>query len=326
MKTRRFGRTDLEVSELVFGGGWVGGILIHQDDSTKLQAVRRALDAGINFIDTASSYGDGKSEEALGWILKEVDQTPYLATKFRLDLAKLDQLGGQIEASVEASLKRLKRDKADLVQLHNRIGPTSNDEMIGIDHVLGANGVADTLDRLRGGGVTGFTGITGLGDAGSVRKVIESERFDSAQIYYNMLNPSAGQAMPAGWPGHDLGQLILACKAHDVAVMNIRVLASGALATDERHGREIQIIPDAELAREAERAKAVFEKLGDRFGTRAQTALRCSLANPDLSCVVIGMAELDHLEQAIAAAEMGPMPEDGLADLAALYDANFGFV
>ncbi len=324
MRKRRFGRTGLEVSELVFGGGWVGGILIHQDEATKLSAVRRALDAGINFIDTASTYGDGQSEEALGWILSEVDQTPHLATKFRLDLAKLDDLGGQIERSLEASLKRLQRDKVDLVQLHNRIGPSSNEEMIGIDHVLGEHGVADTLDRLRNSGVTQFTGITGLGDPGAVRKVIESGRFDSAQIYYNMLNPSAGQAMPAGWTGHDLGQLIEAAKAHDVGVMNIRVLASGVLATDERHGREIQIIPDADLSLEARRVKAVFEKLGHRFGTRAQTALRFSLANPDLSCIVIGMAELDHLEQAIAAAEMGPMPADGLADLAALYDTNFG--
>ena len=324
MKTRRFGRTDLEVSELVFGGGWVGGILIHQDDATKLQAVRRALDAGINFIDTAASYGDGRSEEALGWILKEMDQRPYLATKFRLDLSRLDQLGGQIEASVEASLKRLKRDSVDLVQLHNRIGRTSDDETIGIDHVLGERGVADTLDRLRASGITRFIGITGLGEPGAVQEVIESGRVDSAQIYCNLLNPSAARTMPDAWSGHDFGQVIEACKAKDVAVMNIRVLASGVLATDERHGREIQIVPDADLPLEAMRAKAVFDKLGKRFGTRAQTALRFSLANPDLSCIVVGMAELDHLEQALAASEMGPMPEDGLDDLAALYDTNFG--
>lgn len=324
MRKRRFGRTGLEVSELAFGGGWVGGILIHQDDATKLKAVRRALDAGINLIDTASSYGDGQSEEALGWILKEVDQAPYLATKFRLDLTRLDDLGGQIERSIENSLKRLQRDKVDLVQLHNRIGPISDDDMIGVDQVLGEGGVADVLDRLRDAGVTQFSGITGLGDPGSVEDVVESGRFDSAQVYYNLLNPSAGQAMPGGWSSHDFGRLIETCKKHDVSVMNIRVLASGVLATDERHGREIQIVPDAELPLEEKRAKAVFAKLGQRFGTQAQTALRFSLANPDLSCVVIGMAELDHLEQAINAAEMGPMAVDGLADLAALYDTNFG--
>lgn len=324
MKTRRFGRTGLKVSELVFGGGWVGGILIHQSDEIKVKAVRHALEAGINFIDTAASYGNGQSEEALGWILKEVDQSPYLATKFRLDLGDSDDIKGQTLASVEASLKRLKRDSVDLVQLHNRIGPDNGGDVLGIEQLLGEGGVADVLEGLRKDGVTRFIGITGLGEPAAVKTVIESGRFDSAQIYYNLLNPSAGRAMAGRWSGHDFGQVIETCKANDVAVMNIRVLASGVLATDERHGREIQIVPDADLPLETRRAKAVFEKLGDRFGTRAQTALRFSLANPDLSCVVVGMAELDHLDQALAAAQMGPMSGDGLNDLASLHEANFG--
>ncbi len=324
MRKRRFGRTGLEVSELVFGGGWVGGILIHQDDATKLRALRRALDAGINLIDTAALYGQGKSEEALGWLLKEVDQEPYVATKFRLDLSALDDLAGQIERSVEASLKRLQRSSVDLLQLHNQIGPVTTDGSIGIDDILGENGVADTLDRLRKSGVTKFLGITGLGDAEACRQVIASDRFDTAQIYYNMLNPSAGQAMPSGWVGYDFGALMKTCREHDVGVMNIRVFAAGVLATDERHGREVQILPDATMATEEKRTHAVFDKLGDRFGSPAQTALRFSLANPDLACVVVGMAELDHLEQALAAAEKGPMSGDGLADLTLVHNGNFG--
>lgn len=323
MRKRRFGRTDLDVSELVFGGGWVGGLLIHQDDATKLKALRRALEAGINLIDTAALYGQGQSETALGWLLKEVDQAPYLATKFRLDLTALDDISGQIERSVEASLTRLQRTSVDLLQLHNQIGDVTGDGNLGVESILGANGVADVLDRLRKSGVTRFAGITGLGDTNAVRQVIASDRFDTAQIYYNMLNPSAGQAMPSGWAGHDFDRLIQTCRDHDVGVMNIRVFAAGVLATDERHGREVQILPDATLSVETKRAQAVFSKLCARFGTRAQTALRFSLANPDLACVVIGMAELDHLEQAIAAAKMGPMSADGLSDLASVQAANF---
>ena len=60
MRYRAFGRTGLQVSELVFGGGFVGGILIHADDDTKLAALRCGLDGGMNWIDTAPSYGDGK--------------------------------------------------------------------------------------------------------------------------------------------------------------------------------------------------------------------------------------------------------------------------
>ena len=66
MQYRKFGATGMEVSELVFGAGAVGGLLIDADDQTKLNAIRRALDAGINFIDTAPSYGATKSEQALG--------------------------------------------------------------------------------------------------------------------------------------------------------------------------------------------------------------------------------------------------------------------
>ena len=69
MKAREFGRTGLEVSELVLGGGAVGGILVHAGGDAKLEALRRALAAGINWIDTAPSYGQGRSETALGWLL-----------------------------------------------------------------------------------------------------------------------------------------------------------------------------------------------------------------------------------------------------------------
>ena len=99
MRYRVFGRTGLEVSELVFGGGWVGGVLIHQDDQTKLATVRRAMEAGINWIDTAPSYGKTQSEQALGWLLEEIDSEPHLSTKVLLDTARLDDIVGQVERS-----------------------------------------------------------------------------------------------------------------------------------------------------------------------------------------------------------------------------------
>jgi D-threo-aldose 1-dehydrogenase len=324
MRQRPFGRTGLEVSELVFGGGWVGGILIHQDDDTRRAALGRALDAGINWIDTAPSYGDGKSEEALGWLLQDVAERPYLSTKVRLDLTRLEDVQGQVEASLEQSLKRLRCDSVELFQLHNPIGPETSGERIGVDRVLRKGGVADALDRVREQGLTRFTGITAFGEAAACREVIASGRFDSAQIYYNMLNPSAGQDMPPAWRGHDLHGLIAACAAQGVAVMNIRVLAAGVLATEQRHGREIPMSDAAPIATEEARARAVFARLRDRSGTRAQTAIRFALANRDISCVLVGMAELAHLDEALAAAEMGPLPDEALRELREVYRSNFG--
>jgi D-threo-aldose 1-dehydrogenase len=323
MRHRPFGKTGLQVSELVFGGGWVGGLLIHQDDDTKLKALRRALDGGINWIDTAPSYGDGRSEEALGWLLREVDAKPYLSTKVRLDLSDLRDIPGQVEASFSHSLERLRRQRVDLLQLHNPIAGRTTEVAIGLDRVLGKGGVADALDRMRQQGLTRFIGITALGEAAACKEAIASGRFDSAQVYYNLLNPSAGQAMPTGWSAQDFSRLLGTCGEHGVAAMVIRVLAAGVLASEQRHGRENQIAEGADLETEAARARAVFAALGDRYGTRAQTAIRFALANPDVACVLVGMAELSHLEEALAAAELGPLPQDALARLQPLYASDF---
>jgi D-threo-aldose 1-dehydrogenase len=324
MRYRPFGRTGLQVSELVFGGGWVGGILIHQDDATKRAAIDRALEAGINWIDTAPSYGDGRSEQALGWLLQDVRNKPYLSTKVRLDLGRLDDIAGQVARSLEQSLERLRCDSVELFQLHNPIGPQTAGERIGVDQVLGEGGVADAFDRAREGGLARLTGITAIGETGAIRRVIASGRFDSAQVYYNMLNPSAGQDMPSAWRGQDFRGMIATCKEHGVAVMNIRVLAAGVLASEERHGREAVIMPEADLPSEERRARAVVRRLGERYGTRAQSAIRFALANPDIACVVVGLAELSHLEEALAAAEMGPLPADALAGLREVYASGFG--
>ncbi len=326
MKTRRFGRTGLQVSQVVFGAGFVGGIIVLADDDTRRRALRRALDAGINWIDTAPLYGQGRSEEALGWLLAEVKGKPYLSTKVRLDLGKLADIPGEIEKSVHESLKRLKRDSVDLLQLHNQIGVRTGSGVLGaisIDDVLKKGGVADGLERMREQKLTRYIGLTALGEATSIIRAIDSGRFDSAQVYYNLLNPSAARAMPKGWAGHDFAGVCAACKRHDVAMMNIRVFASGVLATDERHGREIALTENSALEVETKRAHAALAALGTGHGTRAQTALRFSLANPDLACVVIGLAELSHLEEAIAAEAMGPLPKEVIEKLEPVYARGF---
>lgn len=323
MRYRRFGRTGLEVSEIVFGGGVVGGILVDPPDETKLAALKRAREAGINWIDTAAAYGQGKSEAAIGRLLPEIGDSWHISTKFRLDVSKLDDIPGQIERSLHESLGRLKAESVDLLQLHNQIMREPSGNAIRVEHVLGSGGVADTLDRLREQGLIRHLGFTSLGDADACRKVIESGRFDSAQVYYNMINPSAGRALPSRWSGQDFEGSIADCRKHGVAVMNIRVFAAGVLASEQRHGREMVIVRGADIPDEERRARAIKTRLGDRYGTPAQTALRFSLANPHLACIVVGMATLEHLEEAVAAVEAGPLPPDAMAELDALYETDF---
>ena len=94
MRYRRLGRTGIEVSELVFGCGNVGGLLIRGAPDDMRAAVRRALDAGVNWFDTAAAYGNGVSEQSLGRMLNEIDDTPYVSTKLRLDTDRLDDARG----------------------------------------------------------------------------------------------------------------------------------------------------------------------------------------------------------------------------------------
>ena len=326
MRKRKFGRTGLHVSEVVFGAGYVGGLMIFDDDETRRRAVRRALDAGINWFDTAPMYGDGRSEAALGWLLDEIDETPYVSTKVYLDTDRLDDIAGQIEHSVTASLTRLKRDTVDLLQLHNPIRSQAGDGSVAVDDVLKKGGVADALDAMRDAGLAHFTGVTALGDAVACREVIASGRFDSAQVYYNMLDPSAARSPGHQMPGHDFAGVMAACRDQGMAIMAIRVFGSGILATDLRHGREGPITDDTAIEAEEQRAREALRLLdidpdgNTAYGSRAQAALRYVLANDDISCAVVGLAELDHLETALAAAETGPLPPEAVARL----DARFG--
>ncbi len=324
MRYRTFGRSGLRVSELVFGGGWVGGILIHRDEDTKREAIRRALAAGINWIDTAPMYGQGQSESVLGRLLREVAEQPYLSTKVYLDASRLGDIAGQIERSLHASLERLQRDSVELLQLHNPIVAAAADGAVTPDDVLRSGGVADVFERLREQGLFRLTGITALGDAASCCRVLDSGRFDAAQVYYNLLNPSAGRDMPAAWCGHDFGGIIAACRRRDTAVMGIRVFAAGVIATDQRTGREIPVALDSAVEREEARARAVFAALGTQHGTRAQTAIRFALANEDLACVIFGLAELAHLDEAMRAAARGPLPAAALAQLERVWAGDFG--
>ncbi len=326
MKYRKFGSTGIEVPEVVFGGGRVGGILIFGDDDTRRAAVRRALDAGIDWFDTAMSYGDGKSEEALGWLLQEVPETPRVSTKVTIDPARLDDIAGQIEESVHNSLTRLRMDSVELLQLHGQIEAEAGGRAIGVDSVVSPGGVLAGLERLRDQGLARFIGLTALGDAAQICKVINTGRLDSAQVYYNMINPSAAQAMPAAWTGHDFGGVMDACRRHGMAVMAIRIFAAGYLATADRQGRESVLTRNTVPEEEARKAEAVSEALGEEFGTRAQAATRFVLANPDVSCAVVGLAETAHIDAAVAAVDMGPLPEDAMARINALYATDFGRV
>ncbi len=322
MNYRNFGRTGIKVSELAFGGGAVGGLLINQEDDAKLAAVKRAMEAGINWIDTAPSYGRGKSEEALGWILKEIKNEPIVSTKVAIDTSDTSDIVGQIQKSVEGSLKRLKRESVTLLQLHNWIGRITKGYMISSEDVIRKGGVLDGLQKMRDQGLTKFFGITALGKTANIIEVIEDGRIASAQVYYNLLNPSAGKPVSSAWEAYNFSGILDACDEHGVAAMGIRVFSAGVVATNDRHGRETPLTKGDTVESEGAKARKVFREIGSEYGTRARTAIRFALAEERLATVVFGLAEMAHLEEAVEAQRQGPLPREALDRLDTVYDSG----
>ena len=328
MKYRALGKTGLQISEIVFGAGQVGGLFINAEDETRKAAIRRIVDVGINWIDTAPSYGNGRSEKAISWLLDEIPgaDRPHISTKIGLDRAAGD-FRGQVERGIHESLDRMKLEKVDLFQVHNSIADSPeymSDRSLTVAEMLDENGVADALDRVREQGLTDFTGITATGEATAIKRVLGGGRFDTAQVYYNLLNPSAGRSVPDGWSSENYGQLMDTCSEHGVGVLTIRALAAGVIATDIRHGREGAIGIKSSLQADEARMRVVTQLLTDHMGTRAEIAIRYVLMNTKVSGTLVGIAELEHLEQAIRAQELGPLPDALKQQLDHLVDTDFG--
>jgi L-glyceraldehyde 3-phosphate reductase len=116
MQYRAIGNTGLKVSEIGFGCGNNAVLMIKAPYDEQVKVVRRALDAGITFFDTAFAYGLGKSEENLGRILKDLGANPVISTKIRLEADCVGDIKAATIRAVDAGLKRLGRERVDFVQ------------------------------------------------------------------------------------------------------------------------------------------------------------------------------------------------------------------
>ena len=324
MKISRFGRTEFKISQLTFGGGWVGGILIDPDKEIMFKALSLASEKGINWIDTAESYSEGKSEKNIGELLSSFSNDTFqISTKARLDPYSSEGIISQIDRKIDASLGRLQRNFVELYQLHNRIQNVSDKNNFSVKDILKKGGVADAMEKFKSDGRIKSIGITALGDIDAINEVVLSDCFDVAQIYYNLLNPSASFSSPGKWNDHNFSNLIKNCESKDMGLMNIRIYAAGYLATDKRHGREIPItfgINETELNKRVEKINLIMR---DIQGTKSQKALRYGLSNDDMSTIVIGLAEISHLEEALEGYELGSLDEEILRKIEDLQKNNF---
>jgi L-galactose dehydrogenase/L-glyceraldehyde 3-phosphate reductase len=323
MRKNFLGRTGLEISEIAFGGGVTGGVLINASEATRWAALERAVAGGINWIDTAPLYGNGTSEETIGRHLASLSPRPHVSTKVRLERADMADIAGAIRRSLEQSLKRLRLDRVELLQLHNQIGAGIGDRPpLSTHQVLGR--VADTFDALKEEGLIQASGISAVGSTQACLEVIESGRFDVAQIYYNAINPSAAWSRTtAEWKGQDFCGIIAGCWRLNMGILAIRVMAGGVLASPRPPDRLAMMTSVTDLDNEVRCAAAVRAALGSSYGTPAQVALRFALGNHDLASRVIGITEPAQLDEAFAAVERGPLPSEGIAKLDRLWATDF---
>ena len=298
MEYRLLGRSDISVSVIGFGCGGNARLMVGDDEKLRLSTLRRALDAGINYFDTAPVYGDGRSEHNLGRDLRALGANPVISTKVVVQASDLGDPSSAVMRSVERSLTRLGLGRVDILILHNRVFEQSGgDYGIGAkltpSDVFGSKGVAAACRQLIDDGVVGVVGFTALGgDISAITRLVHSGAFGVLNVSLNLLNPSAAVRAPASFAEPDYEEIVNLAHAAGIGVMAVQVLARGALTDPASAGRRIANV-----------ALAHDDSL-------PSVAIRYVLNKVGVSTAIIGMSEPSHVDAAVAAIAKGPLSPD----------------
>jgi aryl-alcohol dehydrogenase-like predicted oxidoreductase len=329
MQLRSFGRTGMQLSVLGFGCGAVGGFMVRGDAADQERVVARAIAAGVNYFDTAVQYGNGESETNLGRVLQRLKPAnAIVGTKVRVPPSEFGQIAETITKSLEGSLARLGLDRVDIFHLHNPVTEVGGGTAMSVSQVL--DDVVPAFERLRAQGKIRFLGMTAVGDTAALNQVIDAGVFDSAQVVYNMLNPSAAEELPENYPAQDYGRMFDHIQAAGVGVVGIRVLAGGALSgSAERHpiaGPAPEPIGSAmNYDADVDRSRRLIALVKEGFASSlSEAATRFALSHPAMGTILVGMATPQQFEDALAAVLKGPLPREALDRLSALRQAFSG--
>jgi aryl-alcohol dehydrogenase-like predicted oxidoreductase len=315
MKYRALGRTGWKVSEISFGAWAIGGAWGTVDDRESLAALHAALDGGVNFFDTADVYGDGRSERLLARLKKERKEEFYVTTKAGRRLPKQTPEGysrKKLTGFIERSLKNLRTDTIDLLQLH--CPPT---EVYYMPEVFGI------LDELVKAGKLRFYGVS-VEKVEEALKAIEFPGVQSVQIIFNMF-----RQRPA-----DL--FFAEAQRRKVGILARVPLASGLLAGRMTHNSKFEQGDHRNFNRHGEafdrgetfagvdfktglRVVEELRRLVPGNATLAQLALRWILQFPAVTCAIPGAKRPPQVAENIAASDMKPLPAAVMKKVAALY-------
>ncbi len=297
MRTRRLGKTNLQVSELSLGGLFVSSVGGEFEQGR--QAILRAFDLGVNYVDTAPSYAN--SEEVLGKVFPEIDQSFAFSTKLGGRPQPFEpQNPTHLRQSVEESLRLLKRDAIDILFVHEPERPGQYDWWADKEHYTGP--VLDVLDELKAEGLVRFTGLGGT-TAYAMVPIMATGRFDVVLTAFNY---------SLLWREAELG-IIPTAKKLDMGIVIGSPLQQGVLS--RRHDEEVQQAPHWLSPPRRQQLLDLYKLLDESGLSLPEMALRFVLSNSDISCTLMGARSQQEVELNVAATHRGPLPDDVLARL-----------
>jgi aryl-alcohol dehydrogenase-like predicted oxidoreductase len=302
---RKLGETGIEVSEIGYGGWGIGGSQWGgADDERSIQALHRAIDLGLNFIDTALAYGEGRSERLVGRVVGERPERIYVATKVPpKNMVWPAKTGTPVEEvfpadyvleSAERSLANLGLERIDLLQLH-----VWNDEW------TDEGDWRDAVEELRSSGKIGNFGIS-INDhePANALRMIESGAVDTVQVIYNVFDQSPED------------ELFPACREHGIGVIARVPFDEGGLTGTIGPDTEF---PDGDfraryfggerMGELQDRLNAITADLGIARDQLPEVALRFVLSEPTVSAVIPGMRSLRNVESNVAVSDGRGAPD-----------------
>ena len=315
MQYNQLGKTDLKVSELSFGTWAIGGTWGKTDDQESLKALQRAMDAGVNFFDTADVYGGGRSEELLAKATKGKESDIHIASKFCRagDIYDPETYSEKsVTAYLENTLKRLNRDQLDLYQIH--CPPLE---------ILKDGKVFEVLDKLKQQGKIRNYGV-------SVETVeeglfcLEKENVSTLQVIFNMLRQKP------------LEELLPKAKEKQVGIIARVPLASGLLTGkftsshqfEEDDHRNFNQNGEAFNVGETfgglpfEKGVALSNQLNwvtDDHGSMTQAALKWILQQEGISTVIPGFKNTKQVEDSLKAMDVTAFSPNELEKIKTFY-------
>ena len=309
MRYRTFGRTGWQVSEVGYGlwgvAGWSGS-----DDEQSLQAMQRSVDLGCNFFDTALAYGDGKSEQMLGKMLKaNPDKKLYVATKVPPKNRKWPSRRGTrlddvfpadyIRSSLETSLGHLGASSVDLLQFHVWEDEWAEDPRW-----------HEAVGDLKREGLIHAIGISiNRWEPTNAVRALRTGTIDAVQVIYNLFDQNPED------------ELFPVCRELNVAVI-ARVpfdegTLTGTLTKDSKwpagDWRNTYFVP-SNLIPSVERAEKL-KPLVPAGMSMPEMALRFVLSNADVDTVIPGMRKPAHVTSNVACSDAGSLLTELLAEL-----------